>query len=211
MKKLLILLITLMMILLVFVGCDEAAREGSATTPDDRTDSKVTGADDPEACRAPKYEADDLDVFIEEWVQPQLNSAENQVNNNAADPISIVIPNLQSSEYRFMHMFVDEYNYQYYYVPLDYSDAHFRSDVGMIVYVSRTEGSFEGVVNQFELTPIDGVAYEPSDNRWIIDNDGKEIAIFFPDNVILQDASEIADYFTFETYGGTADDGTVAE
>lgn len=203
MKKLLVLLSTLMMFT-VLIGCNETTQNGS-------TDSAASSTNDTDACLSPEYSADDWDVFIDEWVQPQLNSAENQVNNNGADPISIVVPKLQSSEYRFMHMFVDEYNYQYYYVPLDYSDAHFRSDVGMIVYVSRTEGSFEGVVNQFELTPIDGVAYEPSDNRWIIDNDGKEIAIFFPDKVILQDASEIADYFTFETYGGTADDGTVSE
>lgn len=204
MKKLLVFLSTLIIVLSVLVGCNES-------TQDDHTDSDVTSTVKIAACQSPEYTADDMDVFIQEWVQAQLNEAENQVNNNDANPISIVVPTLQSSEYRFMHMFVDEYNYQYYFVPLDYSEGYFDSDVGIQVLVSRTEGSFEAVMEQFELTPTNGTAYEPSHNFWIIDNDGKNIAIYFPPNVILQDASELNDYFTFETYGGSGDNGTVDE
>lgn len=214
MKRKLVFIVTLIMILSIFVSCNEADQNGdtvSKATSTDNSDSGVIGTDTPDACRSPEYTADDLDVFIDEWVQAQLNAGENQVNNSDADPISIVVPTLQSNEYRFMHMFVDEYNYQYFYVPLDYSDRYFNSDVGIQVFVSRTEGSFEAVMEQLDLTPTNGVAYESSYNIWIIDSNGKRISIRLPETIQLADASEIDNYFTFETYGGSGNDGTVTE
>lgn len=214
-EKMLVFLSTLIIVLSVLVGCNESAQDGSATTQGDSTDSKATGTNDVDACLSPEYSVDDLDSFIDEWVQAQLNNGENQVNGNGADSAPILVPVLKSDEYQFFRVIVRDDYCKYLYLPSDPSkltfpdSGQFETDAGITVVVSRIEGQFDTLTA--DLTPVNGVAYDPEVNIWYTDNDGIAVSIRLPKNVILQDASELNDYFTFETYGGSGDDGTVAE
>lgn len=187
--------LTLTVLALVISACDSTTPPAMSTTTEAQTD-------EPKVCAIPsaEYSGEDLDAFIDEWASVQ-----------PSDGPPIVIPTLNSSDFRFFAVEVREYSYSYFYHPSDPSimrfpdTPFFDSESGIRVSVSRTEGSFEAVMAQNELTPTDGMAYDPEHNDWFVDIDGYSVSVRFPDTVVFEDADELSGYFTFEVYSASDD------
>lgn len=204
MKKTLIMIAALLAGLFALIGCETVDKDA------ENTERQTTESSVIDECVAAEYVADDLDTFIQEWVQPELAAGENQVNGNGAASASILLPELQTDEFRFLGVEVREDFFRFYYHPTDPTklifpdERYFDDSVGISVVVSRYEGMFEEATT--ELSPENGVAYDPEINRWYIDNDGILVRVRFPESIQLTDASEIANYFTFEEYGSSDGD-----
>lgn len=156
-------------------------------------------ANNSEIC-AWQYSGTDFDAFLEWFI----------ANRKATDLLTI--PVLQTDEYCFHSVIVNEYNYMFHYIIADETADTLRdSDTELTVYISREEDSFNAVMEQHGLTPIDGVAYNERNNGWYLNDKGKRIVISFPNNTVLESSDQISEYFTFEEYGFSDGSSLVTE
>lgn len=110
----------------------------------------------------------------------------------------LLIPNITSNEFEFYFAEAYGHNFFYYYVPKNYDKKFFDYTVGIIVSISKNNGTFSAVVEQYDLSVENGIAYDSNHNTWYIDFDSKLISICFPDSIVLQSGEELSNYFTFE-------------
>lgn len=166
------------------------------------------------ACKKTKIEVDrgysskNIDTFLDDWEYAQstpvpLGDTREFLISSDDDKdgtVSVKIPKIISDDFKFCQASALEYGdaYWFTYNPSDTEGNLYDPINGISVSVSKSSKSFESCTS--DLSVKDGFAYDAEFNRWIIDDNEKIIVIYFPDNIILQDGSEISNYFTFEEH-----------
>ncbi len=131
--------------------------------------------------------------------------------NSAGQVTSIVIPVLKSKQYElyFIEAHSCGYTYFYYYVPVNYDKQYFNYDVGIVVGWNDVDDSFAIVMDQLDLTPVHGIAYDSERNTWNLDMGGKCLDVRFPESTPVTTEEELYSYFEFEEYTVSGNSGEV--
>lgn len=226
MKK--VFLFTLFLVLLL-AGCQSSQRERNDETigkqpaaSEERpaaenlgqieaTEGSLTGPkDDPtlEVDPAP-YISDRMDDFLQAWANAQTGGApahESNALDDATDSNRIMVPVLHMEGYEFWGVTATEYYYSYFFAPVGTTNPwNVSHETSFEVFVSK-KVEFETSIEKRGLEAVNGMAYDSEDNVWFIDNSGKVIKIFSPDGIVLEDAEQLAECFTFETYAISEND-----
>ena len=162
----------------------------------------------------PEYVGYDLDLFIKELQQYKNGTTEKvqddkailMNNNNFSEIDEITIPNIKSDKYIFLHMEVNKYNFKYYYGPENTGEnKKFDYDTGIEVSVSREDNSYLTVLNQLDLTDLDGLAFDADRNTWHINNEGRCVTVRFPKTEIVETVDLLYEFFEFKEYSIDSD------
>ena len=157
----------------------------------------------------PEYVGYDINLFLKELEQYkngaieeiQEDKAIQMENNNFSEIKEIIIPNIKSDEYVFIYMEVNKYNFKYYYgLANTEKNTEFDYDTGIEVSVSREENSFLTVLNQLDLTDLDGLAFDTDRNTWHINNEGRCVTVRFPKTEIADTEDLLYEFFEFKEY-----------
>ncbi len=152
-------------------------------------------------CEAAEYESFDFEAFIQEWSDVQINrdSESPLYSKNTASNSSptLTIPVKQTEEYRFSHVRFNKNRYIYSYLPINATEKNYVLGTNFYIIIFDIDNSFSSVTEEFEVN--NGYAYDKDINVWHINNNGKNITIYFPDGLIVSQ-EQISEYFTFETY-----------
>ena len=157
------------------------------------------------------YSSYDIDTFVADWKDAQSNpNTEYEkltVNADNGDSPNLTVPRIVNDNIRFASMHVNYYSCFYYYVLSGHEIKHdnvFNNDSTVRVTIHKQRGFFEAVLNKYNLTAVDGVAYHKDDtnNSWYIHNDGYMISVEFPLSLTFGDTVDIFDYFSFELVSG---------
>ncbi len=135
----------------------------------------------------------DIDDFVEDYWQSQGKDT-NVLNFKNENPDEIKMPYLCSKEHTLYFMEANEYNFIYNYVQIGYSQNFFDPLLGIIVYVSREDNSFEGHTK--DLPTINGQIVDIQANSLYLNNNGKALSIVFPKSIPVKNVN-LDDYFTF--------------
>ena len=198
MKRILIVNIVILLVI-TFMGC------GKLLTKD--SEEFMEGD-------LPEYVGYDLDLFIKELQQYKNGTTEKvqddkailMNNNNFSEIDEITIPNIKSDKYIFLHMEVNKYNFKYYYGPENTGEnKKFDYDTGIEVSVSREDNSFLTVLNQLDLTDLDGLAFDTDRNTWHINNEGRCVTVRFPKTEIVDTVDLLYEFFEFKEYSIDSD------
>ena len=151
-----------------------------------------------------------MDVFLEEW-HLEEEGVGNRTNtlDHVDGFLSVTVPVLKNSNYIFYFAEKNEYTYIFYYVPKNFSSPSFEYESGIVVYMSRENGSFSAVMDQQDLVAEDGIAYDESNNEWHMDVDGKSLSVLFPESLPVTTEEELYSYFEFEEYTVSGNSGEV--
>lgn len=149
------------------------------------------------------YYGTNLDEFLRTYVQDQLRLE--AAKNELVTPY-LTVPVLQSDDFVFRAVMVNEYNYFYYYDPVGAETDYFEHEAGICVSVSKSDTSFAAVMKQYNLTSVDGYAYYAKHNEWFWDDAGHRIGIQFPGGLVIKTAEKLSDYFTFKKIYLLSDD-----
>ena len=146
------------------------------------------------------YQAPTMEQFIADWTA----ESPDELLLSPYDTVGscILIPELVSADWELSLVEVNEYSFFYYYVPSDDTENPKSMSSEIVISVSRSNGSYQGVMEQYDLVPQEGFAYYEKPDTWIMNNDGKRVSISFPENVNIGSAKEIETYFLFKTVGG---------
>ncbi len=198
MKKILIANI-MIFLAITFLGC------GNLLTKD----SKEFMEED-----LPEYVGYDLDLFFNELQQYKNDTTEKvqddkailMKNNIFSEIDEIMIPNIKSDKYVFLHMEVNKYNFKYYYGPKNTGKNNkFDYDTGIEVSMSREDNSFLIILNQLDLTDSNGLAYDMDRNTWHINNEGRSVTVRFPKTEIVDTVDLLYEFFEFKEYSIDSD------
>ncbi len=138
------------------------------------------------------YTSADMDEFLAHIL------AMNEDTTEGKEP-TVYFPKLVSNEYRFLYAVDFEDSYAYYYAPIDQVQEKFVPFEGILVIVSKEDGSFNLSLKQYEITENDGIAYDYPNHCFIINNSGKSIKILMPFDAEHADTIEkMNEYFVFE-------------
>lgn len=218
--KIHIICLTVVLSLLVFVGCDAEDPETTvAVKQETRHDQNTTSGsseegriDESDSAGAEEefFFSYEMDTFLEEIMADTAGSnsdhpSSNDINGTTDSKASqILYPVLLSEDFDFYMAENLESQYIYYYAPHDGFGSNqinfIDYKVAIVLYISKGGITFESATAQCGLTPNDGFAYDETDNFWHIDYDGTWIGVRFPENVVLDDPEFISDYFLFEEY-----------
>ena len=209
-----IIIFTLLFVLVFFtVSCEDASKPGTnkateyTTTVETKTDPNT---EQEIAFEFPVPMYDDWDEFLTTWSQAVRDHSSGTASVNGVNAkISLTIPVLKSSEFKFYQVLIREHSYAYYYVPVDYEKGYFSYNLGIFVSIANGNGTFAAVMDQFELTPVNGIAYDESRNTWYIDKDGRCLDIAFPKSIPVTTEEELYSYFEFEEYTVSGNSGEV--
>ena len=146
------------------------------------------------------YTSKDMDSFLEDFIQAQQKQNSSLLNENASLENVIIIPILVSESFQFFGVEVNKYSYRYYYVPMNYESDYFDNSLGIIVTMSREKDSFNIVMEQFDLLPENGVAYDELNNRLFLNMDNKAVMIIFPESLRIKNEDDLNEFFNFEEF-----------
>ncbi len=148
--------------------------------------------------KVPLCNTDDLEEFVAHW---QATHAEQGMD-------FLVVPVCKTAEFTFIRATENEYNYFYYFMPAD-TGSDLPSvppslyDVGIIVTLSKSKGSYAGVLDQFGLTDRGGKAFHAHGDQskiWYINYDGYCLSVRFFNPRLLdepEDFSTVTEFFEF--------------
>lgn len=162
----------------------------------------VTGSDQ-EECIV-QYIETDFQTFLDDWKSACGDTTRDVLlaPDSKKPNATLTIPILQSNDYSFSYVEVNDTQYMYFFTPIDSRPEDILTYADVFgIYVSKVDNSFDIVMKQHDLTPVNGIAYSAERNAWYIDNNGRRIRIEFPDTIVLESADQLSEYFTFEEYG----------
>ena len=203
MKKLSVLLFAII-IMAILVGCSNEKKKNDA----DNTGDNI------EVEKAPEYYGENYEAFLD-YLQGQLTTQKGEsgvhsVNGTTSKSAYVTVPILQTDDFVFRAVKENEYAYFYYYEPVGESPKFFSYETGIVVTVDKGN-YFSAVVDQFDLTVKDGLAYRPERNEWYMNDEGKCISIRFPKGLFVLNATELSRYFQFEKVYAQKEDNTVTD
>ena len=140
---------------------------------------------------------EDLEEFVAHW---QATHAEQGMD-------FLVVPVCKTDEFIFVRAHENEYYYFYRYMPTGtVSDSSGISpslyDVGIEISLSKSDGSYAAVLDQFDLTDRNGRAYYERRDEviWYINYNGHRLSVRFFNAAALQDPEDfrtVSDLFEF--------------
>lgn len=145
--------------------------------------------------KEPLCNTTDLNEFVEHW----------KATHTEQGMDFLVVPVCKTDRYRFVKAIENDYNYFYYFAPAGWvsgENAPSFYDVGIIVTLSKSDGSYTGVLDQFGLTDRNGRAYyERHDEvNWFINYGGHRLSVRFFNTQSLSDPEDfrtVTDLFEF--------------
>lgn len=140
---------------------------------------------------------EDLEEFVAHW---QATHAEQGMD-------FLVVPVCKTDEFIFVRAHENEYYYFYRFMPTGtVSDSSGISpslyDVGIEISLSKSDGSYAAVLDQFDLTDRNGRAYYERRDEviWYINYNGHRLSVRFFNAAALQDPEDfrtVSDLFEF--------------
>lgn len=140
---------------------------------------------------------EDLEEFVAHW---QASHAERGMD-------FLVVPVCKTDEFIFVRAHENEYYYFYRFMPTGtVSDSSGISpslyDVGIEISLSKSDGSYAAVLDQFDLTDRNGRAYYERRDEviWYINYNGYRLSVRFFNAAALQDPEDfrtVSDLFEF--------------
>ena len=140
---------------------------------------------------------EDLEEFVAHW---QATHAEQGMD-------FLVVPVCKTDEFIFVRAHENEYYYFYRFMPTGtVSDSSGISpslyDVGIEISLSKSDGSYAAVLDQFDLTDRNGRAYYERRDEviWYINYNGHRLSVRFFNAAALQDPEDfrtVTDLFEF--------------
>ena len=152
--------------------------------------------------KVPLCHTNDPDEFIEHWKNTHVEQGMD----------FLVVPVLKTDRYRFVEAEENDYNYFYYFAPADWvggPNAPSFYDVGIIVTLSKSPKSYEGVLGQYGLTDQNGKAYYPKENEWFVNVSWHRLSVDLPNGGSTADFSAVTQMFSFVMY--TMENGAVCK
>ena len=149
--------------------------------------------------KVPLCVTDNLEEFVEHW---EATHAEQGMD-------FLVVPVLKTDRYRFVKAEENDYNYFYYFMPASAASGSQGLppsfyDVGIEISLSKSDGSYAAVLDQFDLTDRNGRAYYEHEHRdeviWFINYNGHDLAVRFFNAASLRDPENfhtVSDLFEF--------------
>ena len=148
--------------------------------------------------KVPLCSTTDLEEFVEHWY---ATHTEQKMD-------FLVVPVCKTGEFTFIRATENEYNYFYYFMPADMvSDSPSVSpsfyDVGIQISLSKSNGSYTAVLDQFGLTDRGGKAFHAHGDQseiWYINYDGHDLSVRFFNPGVLDDPTDfdtVTDLFEF--------------
>ena len=151
----------------------------------------------------------DMNAFLTDWPHGEQLADNTMAGINSTDgETSITVPILKSTDFVLHHIAVNEYYYFYYFISVDYEKPYFDYDHGILITLSHGK-SFSSIMDQHDLTPVNGIAYDGSRNTWYLDKDGKCLDVAFPASLPVTTEEELYSYFDFEEYTASGNSGEV--
>lgn len=147
--------------------------------------------------KVPLCVTDDLEEFVEHW---EATHAEQGMD-------FLVVPVCKTDAFTLILAEENDYNYFYYFMPggavsdLPGVPPSFY-DVGIEISLSKSDGSYAAVLDQFDLTDRNGRAYYERRDEviWYINYNGHCLSVSFFNAAALQDPEDfrtISDLFEF--------------
>jgi hypothetical protein len=148
--------------------------------------------------KVPLCVTDDLEEFVAHW----------QATHDEQEMDFLVVPVCKTDEFIFVRAHENEYYYFYRFMPTGtVSDSSGMSpslyDVRIEISLSKSDGSYAAVLDQFDLTDRGGKAfYAHSDQSkiWYINYNGHRLSVRFFNATPLQDPEDfrtVSDLFEF--------------
>ena len=148
--------------------------------------------------KVPLCVTDDLEEFVAHW---QMTHAEQGMD-------FLVVPVLKTDRYRFVMAEENDYNYFYYFMPASAASGSQGLppsfyDVGIEISLSKSDGSYAAVLDQFDLTDRGGKAFYAHWDQskiWYINYNGHRLSVRFFNAAALQDPEDfrtVSDLFEF--------------
>ena len=149
--------------------------------------------------KVPLCVTDDLEEFVEHW---EATHAEQGMD-------FLVVPVLKTDRYRFVMAEENDYNYFYHFMPASAASGSQGLppsfyDAGIEISLSKSDGSYAAVLDQFDLTDRNGRAYYEHEHRdeviWFINYNGHDLAVRFFNAAPLRDPENfhtVSDLFEF--------------
>ena len=146
------------------------------------------------------------------------DALENSINSAQSRSFSNwIIPLLKSDDFYCTNVYINNNELMLEYNPTYISkDRPYSSGEGISIAVLQEEASFytykENFLSENFLIEYisDEYAYYSSANMWFINDNGRCIIIYFPDNIKFSDPERISDYFEFEVLN-PSNNNTVTE
>jgi hypothetical protein len=148
--------------------------------------------------KVPLCNTDDLEEFVAHW---QATHAEQGMD-------FLVVPVCKTDAFTFVRAEENDYYYFYRFMPTDtVSDSSGISpslyDVGIQISLSKSDGSYAAVLDQFDLTDRGGKAFHAHGDQskiWYINYSGHCLSVRFFNAAALQDPEDfrtVSDLFEF--------------
>lgn len=149
--------------------------------------------------KVPLCITDDLEEFVAHW----------QMTHDEEGMDFLVVPVCKTDAFTLILAEENDYNYFYYFMPGDtVSDLPgvppSLYDVGIEISLSKSDGSYAAVLDQFDLTDRNGRAYYEHEHRdeviWFINYNGHDLAVRFFNAAPLRDPEDfrtVSDLFEF--------------
>ena len=148
--------------------------------------------------KVPLCVTDDLEEFVAHW----------QATYDELEMDFLVVPVCKTDEFIFVRAHENEYYYFYRFMPTGtVSDSSGISpslyDVGIEISLSKSDGSYAAVLDQFDLTDRGGKAFYAHRDQskiWYINYNGHRLSVRFFNAVALQDPEDfrtVSDLFEF--------------
>ncbi len=145
------------------------------------------------------YSSTDMDEFIKDWSFVQQNHSKSVLYETVKRRIgvTVTVPKLETQDFTFFMVEADEDAYDFYFVPVDFLGEKFDHSSGIVVSVSRAEGSFTKVIRDFNLTQNETEVHDEYHNVWYLNYSDRTLKIAFPEGEIVENIEVINQYFSF--------------
>lgn len=148
--------------------------------------------------KVPLCVTDDLEEFVAHW----------QATHDEEGMDFLVVPVCKTDEFIFVRAHENEYYYFYRFMPtgtVSDSSGIFPSlyDVGIEISLSKSDGSYAAVLDQFDLTDRGGKAFYAHGDQskiWYINYNGHDLSVRFFNAAPLRDPEDfrtVSDLFEF--------------
>ena len=160
-----------------------------------------------------EYVATDMDAFIADWQEACGRGADSVqhgvLSTEQSSAEVLLVPSLLIPEYSFLQVNANEHIIKYYYAPMDYQKTYVDYNEVILVTVAREQGTFDAVVEQYQLDVEDGMAYDAQRNCWHIDQDGYRVTVKFPESMVVDAGEDVKGMISFEWISASQPNGEV--
>ncbi len=145
------------------------------------------------------YTANNMEKFIKDWSMVQNGNSDDVLYETSKRRIgvTVTVPKLKTQDYDFFMVEADKETYDFYFVPIGYNSDKFDHATGIVVSISREEGSFSEITREFSLTQNETETYDSYHNVWYLNYSDRTLKIAFPQDKPVERLDEINEYFTF--------------